>query len=30
VEAESPGLRDEGKDRQNVRPVDPVASPRPS
>ena len=30
VEAKSPGLRDEGEDRQNVRTVDPVASPRPS
>ncbi len=29
VEAESPRLSDEGKDRQNVRPVDAVASPRP-
>jgi hypothetical protein len=29
VEAESPRLSDEGKDRQNVRPVDAVASLRP-
>src|SRR5436853_7223293 len=30
MEAESPRLSHEGKDRQNVRAVDAVASPRPS
>jgi hypothetical protein len=30
MEAEAPRLSDKGKNRQNVRPVDPVAGPRPS